>query len=235
VKVQALFFKIGKVINRKKITKVIVVMFIITLVLVVFSVFVNPVIMDTVELKSKALATSAMNSSIADVVMSSIVYDDLVNYYQPDVSDYTAGNVIYQLTELAEGEHTLVFKVWDNANNSSSKTLNFKVSKTVEPKIYDIYTNANPASTSATFFISHDRPSTMMTVTLDIFDMGGQKVWSKSTTSVSDFMTPVQIDWNLTDMAGRRVQRGIYLYRATISIDDSQETTMTKKIAVTAQ
>lgn len=181
------------------------------------------------------ISTSGIGHQMTVVLDGEKVYDDLVNYYQPDVSDYTAGNVIYQLTELAEGEHTLVFKVWDNANNSSSKTLNFKVSKTVEPKIYDIYTNANPASTSATFFISHDRPSTMMTVTLDIFDMGGQKVWSKSTTSVSDFMTPVQIDWNLTDMAGRRVQRGIYLYRATISIDDSQETTMTKKIAVTAQ
>lgn len=39
---------------------------------------VNPVIMDTVEAKSKALATRAMNSSIADVVMNSIVYDELV-------------------------------------------------------------------------------------------------------------------------------------------------------------
>jgi len=45
----------------------------------VFSYMVNPVIMDTVEIRSKALATRAMNSSIADVVMNSIVYDDLVN------------------------------------------------------------------------------------------------------------------------------------------------------------
>ena len=40
---------------------------------------INPVIMDTVEIKSRALATRAMNSSVADVVMNSIVYDDLVN------------------------------------------------------------------------------------------------------------------------------------------------------------
>ena len=39
---------------------------------------VNPVIMDTVEIKSRALATRAMNSSVADVVMNSIVYDELV-------------------------------------------------------------------------------------------------------------------------------------------------------------
>lgn len=45
----------------------------------VFSFMINPVIMDTVEIKSRALATRAMNDSIADVVMNSIIYDDLVN------------------------------------------------------------------------------------------------------------------------------------------------------------
>ena len=55
--------------------------------ILVFGVFtynVNPVIMDTVELKSKALATRAMNSSIADVVMGAIVYDDLVTIISDD-------------------------------------------------------------------------------------------------------------------------------------------------------
>lgn len=51
---------------------------VIIIILLVFSFMVNPVIMDTVEIKSKALATRAMNSSIADVVMNSIVYDELV-------------------------------------------------------------------------------------------------------------------------------------------------------------
>ena len=66
-------------INKKKLAKYFIVLFIFIIVLAVFSVFVNPVIMDTVELKSRSLATRAMNSSIADVVMNSIVYDDLVN------------------------------------------------------------------------------------------------------------------------------------------------------------
>jgi sporulation protein YunB len=51
---------------------------IIILIALVFSFMVNPVIMDTVEVKSRAMATRAMNSSVADVVMNSIVYDDLV-------------------------------------------------------------------------------------------------------------------------------------------------------------
>lgn len=56
-----------------------IVLLIVCVFFLVFSFMVNPVIMDTVEIKSRALATRAMNDSIADVVMNSIIYDDLVN------------------------------------------------------------------------------------------------------------------------------------------------------------
>lgn len=66
-------------ISKKKLTRVTIITFVVVVVFVIFAYMINPVIMDTVELKSKALATRAMNSSIGDVVMNSIVYDDLVN------------------------------------------------------------------------------------------------------------------------------------------------------------
>lgn len=65
--------------NKKKVIKFGAMIIIIVLGFFIFSFMINPVIMDTVELRSKSLATRAMNSSIADVVMNSIVYDDLVN------------------------------------------------------------------------------------------------------------------------------------------------------------
>lgn len=75
-KIRVLFNKIK--VTRKQLNRIISVICIIIVVLLVFSFMVNPVIMDTVEIKSRALATRAMNSPIADVVMNSIVYDDLV-------------------------------------------------------------------------------------------------------------------------------------------------------------
>ena len=63
---------------KKRIKIIAIVLAVILLLVLVFSIMINPVIMDTVEIKSKALATRAMNSSVADVVMSSIVYDELV-------------------------------------------------------------------------------------------------------------------------------------------------------------
>lgn len=65
--------------SKKKFTKFFACVLVIVLFFLIFAYMVNPVIMDTVEIRSKALATRAMNSSIADVVMNSIVYDDLVN------------------------------------------------------------------------------------------------------------------------------------------------------------
>lgn len=62
---------------------------VLVLIVLIFSFMVNPVIMDTVEIKSMALATRAMNSSIADVVMNSIVYDDLVNIISDDFGNIT--------------------------------------------------------------------------------------------------------------------------------------------------
>lgn len=63
---------------KKRIKIIMAVILILIIILLIFSMMVNPVIMDTVEIKSKALATRAMNSSVSDVVMNSIVYDELV-------------------------------------------------------------------------------------------------------------------------------------------------------------
>jgi len=64
--------------NKKKVKSISLILVVVITVMLVFSFMINPVIMDTVEVKSRALATRAINSSVADVVMNSIVYDDLV-------------------------------------------------------------------------------------------------------------------------------------------------------------
>jgi len=72
--------KLSKVnFNKKKVLRLGTIILVVVLCFFVFSFMINPVVMDTVELRSKSLATRAMNSSIADVVMNSIIYDDLVN------------------------------------------------------------------------------------------------------------------------------------------------------------
>lgn len=55
--------------------------FILVLILIsfLFRNSINTIILDTVEFRSKSLATRAMNSAVADVILNTIVYDDLVH------------------------------------------------------------------------------------------------------------------------------------------------------------
>ena len=67
-----------------------------------------------------------------------------------------------------------------------------------------------------------------------VYDLMGREQWSGSVTGVSDMQRSTPVTWNLTDKAGRRVPRGIYLYRATVSEPGGEPCECgTKRIAVT--
>ena len=51
----------------------------------------------------------------------------------------------------------------------------------------------------------------------------------------SDMFLTMPVTWNLCDSSGRRVGRGIYIYRATITSDGQSYETASQRIAVTAQ
>lgn len=179
------------------------------------------------------ISTSGIGHQITATIDGKKVYDDLIDYYQSDISDYTMGSIAYPLNDLEAGEHTLKFTVWDNANNSSSKEISFNVSKNATPQISDISTNVNPASTDVTFYIYHNMPSEALSATIDVYDLGGKRVWTSDASASSQ--SRIEINWDLNDLSGNRVQRGIYLYKATIKTSEGSEVTKTKKLAVTAQ
>lgn len=49
----------------------------------------------------------------------------LNDYYESDPDSYQSGRVLYPLSKLSSGRHTLKFKVWDIYNNSSDATPSF--------------------------------------------------------------------------------------------------------------
>jgi hypothetical protein len=127
-------------------------------------------------------------------------------------------------------------RVWDTSGNVAEQTLQFTVNSKSKPKLVDVYADANPASTSTNFYVTHDRPGQRVTVDVTVYNLLGQPVWSSSATGRSDLNTSTAVKWDLTDSASRRVQRGIYLYRATLTdADGTTHVSASRKIAVTAQ
>lgn len=75
----------------------------------------------------------------------------------------------------------------------------------------------------------------MLTVTINVYNLLGRLEWTSTVTGRSDMFRSFPINWNLCDMAGRRIPRGIYVYKASITTDGQQYDTQSKRIAVAAQ
>lgn len=183
----------------------------------------------------------ALNLSAAGVghQMSIRVDDDLnltdvSSRFTPDDDGSPAGTIHYPLPELEAGNHTATLKVWDTGGNSASATVDFFVNPDLAPKIFDVYSDANPATVEANFFVSHNRPDAMLTVKIEIYDLAGKSIWASETRGKADMYVSTPVTWNLTNRSGSRVNRGIYLYRTTVT-SGGESSTLTKRIAVAPQ
>lgn len=155
----------------------------------------------------------------------------LNEYFTFDFGSYTSGTVEYSIPELTTGAHQLQFRIWDILNNSTTSVLTFSVANNIDPRLFSIDCSPNPATTSTTFRITHDRAGSDVDIVIELFDMSGRKLWQTSTTDESASSTSA-VDWDLTIDGGRVLNTGVYLYRVKIACDGSNYVSQAKKLIV---
>lgn len=162
-----------------------------------------------------------------DMTMTYSLNDNFVY----DFGTYTSGSTYYSVPELTPGKHYLTFRAWDIQNNSSITTLNFNVVRGLRPRLFDVGVTENPAKTSTTFIISHDRTESNMDVVIELFDTSGRQLWRHAENGVptSESYT---VDWDLTVDGGRPLNTGVYLYRVKVAADGSSYTSKTRKLII---
>lgn len=180
------------------------------------------------------LSNAGIGHQMSLIVDNSKYYTDVAQFYIPDI-DRNGGIVYYPLSDLEAGAHTLTLKVWDTSGNSTTADIDFFVVEGLTPQISDVYVAPNPASSTANFYITHNRPESVLTVSISVYDIGGRLVWSTTTTTPSDSFRTAPITWDLVGLSGRRVDRGIYVYRAEISTDGQKFASASRKLAVTSE
>lgn len=181
------------------------------------------------------VSTAGIGHSMTATLDGNRTLGSVNSYYTPSADGTPSGVINFPLENISDGVHTLTLRVWDTSGNSATRTIEFNVMDGLAPTIYRVYSDANPASTSANFYISHNQPDADVTVTVTVYNLVGRPVWSGSAEGRSDMLQSMPVTWDLTNGGGARVPRGIYLYRATITADGEHFETATERIAVTAQ
>ena len=155
----------------------------------------------------------------------------LNNNFEYDFGSYTRGRTYYSIPELAPGRHTLKFRAWDIMNNSSTAELEFNVVSGLAPQFFSVACTSNPATTSTTFIINHDRVGSNLDVEIEVFDISGRMLWKHDESGVSA-SGAYTIDWDLTCDDGGQLDTGVYVYRAKIGGDGSNMVSKAKKLIV---
>jgi len=151
--------------------------------------------------------------------------------FQFDFGSYTSGSTWYNIPELDEGPHKLLFRCWDILNNSSTAELSFNVVKGLAPDFFSVGVTNNPATTTTTFIINHDRTGSELDVDIEVYDLAGRMMWNHSESGVSSG-SAYTVQWDLTTSSGYPIHTGVYVYRVKIASDGSSKVSKAKKLIV---
>lgn len=148
--------------------------------------------------------------------------DDVIilnDFYEADLDSYQRGKVRYQFDNLAEGHHTLDFKVWDVYNNSTEVRLEFVVEKDKDIVIERVLNYPNPFTTNTEFWFEHNQPNQILDVKIQVFTVSGKVVKTIDQTVQTEGYSQNRqnpIVWNGTDDYGDRLGRGVYIYKVEV-------------------
>ncbi len=140
----------------------------------------------------------------------------LNNYFENDFDNYMRGKIVYDLSDLAEGSHSLTMKAWDNYNNSSENSIMFLVETDGKFILKNLLNYPNPIVNETKISVEHNRPDEQFEVTISIFDMSGRIIRIIKTTMYSTGYQLAPVLWDGNSESGQRAGRGIYPYRVSV-------------------
>jgi hypothetical protein len=156
----------------------------------------------------------------------------LNNYFENDFGSYSKGSLIYNLSGLDPGSHTITLKVWDNFNNSSEKSINFLVEKGEKFILKNLINYPNPFIEGTRISAEHNRPDDMFDITITIFSLNGLIIRILKTNIPSTGYQLAPVEWDGNTSGGQRAGRGVYPYRVTITAGNGETCTISGRMII---
>ncbi len=150
----------------------------------------------------------------------------LNDYYEANLDSYQSGRVLYPLSDLSSGRHTLRFKVWDIYNNSSEAYTEFLVAESATLALNHVLNYPNPFTTKTSFFFEHNRPCNTLDVQVQVYTVSGKLIKTINRSVTCEGYRVDDLDWDGRDDFGDPIGKGVYVYR--LKIRDSEGATAEK-------
>jgi len=155
----------------------------------------------------------------------------LNSFYEAPFDQNDYGSIAYHLYGLNEGDHHLVFKVWDIYNNSTSVALDFTVVKSGNMTVENVFNAPNPMTSYTNFMFEHNQ-SGNIDITINIYNVNGQLV---KTIRDSRYGTSTRIDpiyWDGRSDNGAELPSGVYVYNVIMTNSNNETQSGYSKLVI---
>ncbi len=156
----------------------------------------------------------------------------LNEYYSSELNSYQSGEIRYQMSELEPGRHTVLVKVWDVNNNSSSIETSFVVKEKQTPVLSNVYNYPNPFTTSTEFMFEHNQSCSTLDVQVQIFTISGKLVKTINESVNTVGFRNQGIVWDGRDDFGDQLGKGVYIYHLKVKNPDGHLAEKTEKLVL---
>jgi len=156
----------------------------------------------------------------------------LNNYFENDFDNFMKGRILYGLSDLTAGNHTVKLKAWDNFNNSSEETILFLVETNGKFILSNLINYPNPVPEETWISAGHNRPDGRLEISISIYDGTGKLVKIIKSTEYAEGYQLAPILWDGNNSGGTRVGKGIYPYRVLVSTEDGEKALASGRIVI---
>ena len=132
-------------------------------------------------------------------------FAELTNLFLYKAGEHDRGSAEFKLEPIELGEHRLLIKAWDNANNSSVFAADIQVvpeGGEADFRLTEFLNFPNPFTEATTFYFRATRQ--VREARIRLFTVAGRLVWESP---AQDGITT----WDGRDADGDRVSNGVYL------------------------
>jgi len=125
-----------------------------------------------------------------------------------ELDDPTRAQASYSFTDVEYGGHTVCVQAWDNMGNAMQECVDIELAD-CSAEIYDAIPYPNPFHDGVDITFALAGTGATADVTLEIFSLGGRRIFSKSKYTSEPFDW---LHWDGKSSSGEPVARGVYIF-----------------------